>query len=133
VTSQPTLELTLRISLHCHPEERSDEGLHLRSAKRRFIAEFQEAACPTSRDVCRSREQNQGDTDLTDETDSTDRSSVGSAPCATSREEVFDNSTPIAFGYPCERQKHPEVAEQDSSGLVGSGGVCVRERSVEFV
>src|SRR6478672_11810469 len=66
--------------------------------KNGFIAEFREAACPTSRDVCRSREQNQGDTDLTDETDSTDRSSVGSAPCATSREEVFDNSTPIAFG-----------------------------------
>jgi hypothetical protein len=44
------------------------------------------------------RAKNQGDTDLTDETDFTDRSSVGSAPCATSREEVFDNSTPIAFG-----------------------------------
>jgi len=41
-----------------------------------------------------------GDTDLTDRTDSTDRSSVGSAPCPTSREEVFDNSTLIGFVWP---------------------------------
>src|SRR6478752_4086807 len=64
-------------------------------AKIGFIAEFRESRLV---DVA-SREQNQGDTDLTDQTDSTDRYSVGSAPCPTSR-EVFDNSTPIAFGSP---------------------------------
>jgi hypothetical protein len=65
-----------------------------------------------------SREQNQGDTDLTDQTDSTDRSSVGSAPCPTSREEVFDNSTPIAFGSPSSVRGIP----RSLSKIVGARG-----------
>jgi len=34
---------------------------------------------------------------------------------------------------PGERPMHPEVVEQDSSGLVASGGVSVTERSVKSV
>jgi len=49
-------------------------------------------------DGCRSREQKQGDADFTDKTDPTNRSSLGSAPWATSWDELFDDGTPMAFG-----------------------------------
>jgi len=63
-----------------------------------FIAEFRESLLPDRAGRLSQPRENQGDADLTDHPDSTDRSSIGSGLCPTSREEVFNNSTPIALG-----------------------------------
>jgi len=83
-------------------------------------AEFRESLLPgVAGRLSQQRAKNQGDTDLTDETDSTDRYSVGSAPAQRAAKRSLTTAHPSRSGSPSSARSIPRSLSKIRPGSWG--------------